>query len=85
VNTGRQRRTLPERWGRAWDEAARFASLRPGSWYRVLSLGPAAAVIEVDGQAITVAREALYVTSTAPRSATPAGFLARGFTAREDM
>src|SRR5690348_5299504 len=40
--------------------------LRRGAWYRVVSLGPEEAVLDVDNASVRVAREVLEVTETRP-------------------
>ncbi|HET7296044.1 MAG TPA: hypothetical protein VFI66_02820 [Gemmatimonadales bacterium] len=55
---------VPLRWARLRRDVR--SVLRRGAWYRVLSMGPEEAVLDVDNAGVRVAREHLEVSETRP-------------------
>ena len=55
---------IPARWARLRHDVQ--SVLRRGAWYRVLSLGPEEAVLDVDNAGVRMSREDLDVTETKP-------------------
>ena len=53
-----------QRWARLRQDVQ--SVLRRGAWYRVRSLGPEEAVLEVDNAAVRIPRDALEITETRP-------------------
>jgi hypothetical protein len=54
----------PARWARLRRDVR--SVLRRGAWYRVVSLGPEEAVLDVDNASVRIARGDLEVTETRP-------------------